>query len=159
MASKNMRSEGYIQFPVVLSAPVSPSLFAGLGLPWVPPPLLEPGVDIARGIVDTSRVVPSPMEDRMPRFEARFLGDCSVCEGSRPVAWRGDAAGVGAGGCGDAPFCSFACLSHASRVLWSTGQADGCSVSEVIVKDQTVGGGGGERSCGAFGDDGLGWKM
>lgn len=57
MASKNMRSEGYIQFPDALSAPVSFSLFAGRSVG-------TPGVE--RGIVLISRSVPRRAFERRP---------------------------------------------------------------------------------------------
>lgn len=57
-----MRSEGYIQFPVAWSAPVSCSLFAGDGAEWSPlgrKSLSLPGGTDVRGIVETSRSTPS----------------------------------------------------------------------------------------------------
>src|ERR1700755_1484818 len=122
MASKNICSEGYIQFPVFLSAPVSFSLFAGLALEL----LCDEGSDgIARGIVDTSRCVASRNDDSILE-DCDAVGDWANCEESQEV-WTGDCDGA-AGGWGVAlAFWAFACLSHASRVLWSTGQAAGSS--------------------------------
>ncbi|KAK5634297.1 hypothetical protein RRF57_010010 [Xylaria bambusicola] len=58
IASKNMRSDGYIQFPVARSAPVSCSLFARDGAEWsLLMSLLPAGIDV-RGIVETSRSMP-----------------------------------------------------------------------------------------------------
>lgn len=128
IALKNICSEGYIQFPVVLSAPVSPSLFAGFDA--VGPPSFAAAVSrdvgVARGMEETSRWVPRRREARMPGGDVGVdvLGFWSSCVESQPSAWRGECGDCG-GGAAALAACALAraCLSHASRVLSSTGQA------------------------------------
>ena len=133
MASKNICSEGYIKFPLFSSLPVSRSLFAGRagccdGI----------GSEVARGMVEISRCVPSRNEDSIEGLEDV---DWSSCEESQDV-WRGASGFAGVGGGATLGGCGFggwfwvrACLSHASLALWSTGHAAAGSSETAIVKN------------------------
>lgn len=95
MALKNISSEGYIQFPVLLSKPDSCSLFAGRarasGAEWEDG--VAPGaLGSARGIVLTSLSVPRRSWESIPALDF-FEGDWSSCEESQPSAWSGVAGG------------------------------------------------------------------
>lgn len=121
MASKNMRSDGYIQLPDSLT-PLSFSLFAGFA-----PSELSTGD--ARGMVDISRSTPrdlgavdaSGVAGDM-NLEKRPLGGggvWSICEESQLLPLLASLASM------DAPWKVLVDLdlSHAARVSASTGQA------------------------------------
>jgi len=107
MASKNICSEGYTQFPL-LSFPLSTSLFAGPSL----------GVDVARGIVEISRSVPRPSRDRSRPGERILWSIWEESQLSPAGMGRGDVGDEEGGrGCGiGGPWPVLrACSSHASR--------------------------------------------
>lgn len=131
MASKNIFSEGYTQLPVLASAPVSVSWLTGQAA------VVAPGSE-ERGMVETTRDSARSRPGLDGGDEVCVGCGCCCCEVVEDELRKGmrqpqtDDVEVGLdsveddGGCDGLVSCAWAaraCASHASLLLWSTGQA------------------------------------